>query len=75
MSNQFSLLILLLLFVSSTSAQSLLKGKVSDQEGNPLVGVNVFLHQNKTGTVSEEDGTYQLLYPRTLKCLRWNTPI
>ncbi len=69
MSNKFSLLILLLMLVSSTSAQSLLKGKVSDQGGNPLVGVNVYLHQNKTGTVSREDGTYQLSIPSNLKVL------
>jgi iron complex outermembrane receptor protein len=69
MSNQFSLLILLLLFVSSTSAQSLVKGKVSDQEGNPLIGVSVFLHQNKTGTVSQEDGSYRLPIPSNLKVI------
>ena len=69
MSNKFSLLILLLMVLSSTSAQSLLKGKVSDQEGTPLEGVNVFLHQNKTGTVSQEDGTYQLSIPSNLKVL------
>jgi iron complex outermembrane receptor protein len=69
MPNKLSSLILLLMVVSSTSAQSLLKGKVSDSEGNPLVGVNVFLYQNKTGTVSQQDGIYQISIPSNLKLL------
>jgi iron complex outermembrane receptor protein len=67
--HKFSLLLLLLLAVYSTSAQSLLKGTVSGEDGNPLAGVNVLLHQNKTGTVSREDGTYQLPLPSNLKVL------
>jgi iron complex outermembrane receptor protein len=69
MSNKILLFLLLLMAVHVTSAQTPLQGKVSDQEGNPIVGVNVFLHQNKTGTVSQEDGTYQLTVPSNLQVI------
>ncbi len=69
MYDKLSLLILLLMGVTHTSAQSLLAGKITDQDGNPLFGVNVLLHQNQTGTVSLEDGTYQLDIPNNLKVL------
>jgi iron complex outermembrane receptor protein len=57
------------MLISSISAQGLIKGKVYDQGGNPLVGVNVFMYQNKTGTVSQDDGSYQLAIPSNLKVL------
>ncbi len=65
----FLLLILLPMIFFNASAQGILKGKITDEEGNPLMGVSVFLHQNKTGTVSQEDGTYQLTIPSNLKLL------
>lgn len=66
---RLSLIVLLLLVASSISAQSFIKGKVSDQDGNPLMGVNVLLYQSKTGTTTQEDGTYQLSIPSNLSVL------
>lgn len=48
-------------------AQNLIKGKVVDQSGTPLIGVNVLLHQNLTGTTTQADGTYELVIPSYLK--------
>ena len=58
-----SLLMLLLIGSGSLFAQDFIKGKITSQDGDPLVGVSVFLHQNKTGTVSQQDGTYKLAVP------------
>jgi iron complex outermembrane receptor protein len=69
MLKRYTLLMLLLMIFCSISAQGLLKGKVYDQVGNPLVGVYVFLHQNKAGTISQDDGTYQLAIPANLRVL------
>lgn len=60
---------LLLMGSGNLFAQSLIKGKITNQYGDPLAGVNVFLHQNITGTASQEDGTYQLTKPSHLKVL------
>lgn len=37
-----------------------LKGLVSDEEGNPLVGAHVKVEGSKSGTVADADGTYTL---------------
>lgn len=67
MFNKFFTLILLLSINISISAQTLLKGKVSDSNGIVLTGVQVFLHQNKTGAVSDQEGNYELSIPSNLK--------
>jgi len=38
----------------------LLSGKVTDDEGNPLVGVTVFIPGTPFGTITEQDGLYSL---------------
>lgn len=60
-------LFILIIAGNDLFAQSLIKGKVVDQSGTPLIGVNVLLHQNLTGTTTQADGTYQLEVPSYLK--------
>jgi hypothetical protein len=69
MFKRFSLLTLLLMIVSSAYAQIQLKGVVRNQDGKPLEEVNVLLYENKTGTLTREDGAYQLFIPPNLKVL------
>ncbi len=69
MMNKFSLLAILLLMSSSLFAQSLLKGKVTDQSGQPIVGATVLIHQNQSGTITQADGSYQITLPSNLKSL------
>jgi TonB-linked SusC/RagA family outer membrane protein len=47
--------------VFNSYAQSLvIKGKVTDENGNPLPGVTVTLKQTQNRTVTNQDGTYSL---------------
>jgi iron complex outermembrane receptor protein len=50
-------------------AQNTVKGKISDQNSTPLIGVNVLLHQSQTGAISQHDGTYQLTIPSKLRVI------
>jgi len=63
------LLVILFLAGNDLYAQSLLKGKVTDTSGEPLVDVNVLLYQNLYGTTTQADGTYQLKIPSNLEVL------
>ena len=48
----------------STSVQKLeLKGKVTDEKGGPLPGVNIKLKGSNTGTITDGDGNYALTLP------------
>lgn len=69
MLKRVNLLIYILLVVFSAHSQTLVKGKIVDQDNNPLAGVNILLYQNQTGTVSKEDGTYQLTISPNLKVI------
>ncbi|MCK6691805.1 MAG: TonB-dependent receptor [Thermoanaerobaculia bacterium] len=51
-----------LLALSSLSAQNLLKGKVTDENGNGLAGVTIYERGTSNGTVSAWDGAYALRY-------------
>lgn len=59
--------VLLLLFftvcVFSLSAQKIVKGTVSDEAGDPLIGVNVIVKGSTAGTVTDVDGGYTLQVP------------
>lgn len=63
------LLLALLLTVTFTfdlSAQdndSVITGKVIDVNGDPIPGVNIFVQNTSTGTISEFDGNYTLSIP------------
>jgi iron complex outermembrane receptor protein len=69
MINKIFFFVLALLAAFSLNAQSLVKGRIIDQDGAPLGGVNILLYQNQTGTVSQDDGTYQLSIPSYLKVI------
>jgi len=60
------LLIILLLASNDLFAQNLLKGKVTDTSGEPLIGVTVMIHENESGTTTGADGSYQILLPANL---------
>ncbi len=69
MSNKFSLLAILLLVSSSLFAQSFLKGKVTDQSGQPIPGTSVMILQSQSGTITQADGSYRIELPGKLKNL------
>ena len=54
---------------SDLTAQKIIKGKVSTQQGEPISGANVLIHQNLTGTVSDAEGYYELTVPENLELL------
>jgi hypothetical protein len=41
-----------------TPVDKTVKGKVTDEKGQPLVGVNIVVKGTSTGTVSDTDGKY-----------------
>lgn len=47
-------------FYNITNAQNTISGKVSDQNGNPVVGANVFLSEQNKGTVTGHNGVYRI---------------
>ncbi len=42
------------------SAQTIIKGKVSDKKNNPLVGANIYFKGTYTGTTSDTNGFYSI---------------
>ena len=60
------LMILLNLMSVTIYAQSVLKGKVVDQDSLPLPGVNVILKNESYGTVTDVNGDFTLRTQRTL---------
>jgi iron complex outermembrane recepter protein len=60
------LFVILLIAGNDLFAQNLLKGKVTDTNGEPLVGVSVMIHENESGTSTQADGSYQLALPANL---------
>ncbi len=56
----FTLLFFLLL-CSTVHGQQKLNGTVKDSQGNPLNNVNVYLHESKSGTSTNNEGYYSLL--------------
>ena len=69
MPNKILILILVTFTGTYINGQNLVKGKITDQEGNTLADVNILLYQNQLGTVSGDDGTYQLSIPSKLKVI------
>lgn len=57
----FKLMLLLLLQLGMVNAQNLsVKGVVNDASGEPLIGVNVLLKGDTTGTITDMDGAFNL---------------
>ncbi|WP_308992726.1 TonB-dependent receptor [Mariniflexile litorale] len=53
--------ITLFIFLSVKSfSQSSVSGKITDEKGTPLVRVNIFLKEIKLGTVSNENGDFEI---------------
>lgn len=52
--------IFLLLFCVSAYAQTTIKGKVTDDSGQPLPGANIIIVGTSTGTMTDFDGNYTL---------------
>ncbi|VXB07090.1 TonB-dependent receptor [Flavobacterium sp. 9AF] len=50
----------LLFFTSIVSAQEEIKGKIVDENNQPLLGANVFWQNTATGTTSDIDGNFTL---------------
>ncbi|MEM1320810.1 MAG: SusC/RagA family TonB-linked outer membrane protein [Bacteroidota bacterium] len=48
------------LFLTSLSAQQLIKGQVSSEEEGPLIGVNVTIKGSSLGTTSDLDGNFEI---------------
>ena len=69
--NRIILSLVLAFFTMASSAQNpkpvTVKGKVVDEEGQPLVGATVYIEHSKTGTSTDDGGKYSLQM--------WNTPI
>jgi iron complex outermembrane receptor protein len=59
---QLFFLLFFLAAACSLSAQQVLKGKVTDENGEPLVGVTVLERGTTNGTITAPDGTYTLTY-------------
>lgn len=56
----YSLLFLLVFSMPKIMAQSSISGKISDENGMPLGGVNVILKETSQGSVSDFDGNYTI---------------
>ena len=59
-------------FSISAIAQSgnmTISGKITNQKGEAIPGVNIFIQNTTTGTISEFDGTYRLNIPDSTKNL------
>lgn len=59
-------LLFLMVFLGLTaigSAQRMIKGTITDNSGNPIIGANVVAKGTNVGTVTDVDGTYSLNVP------------
>ncbi|MFL1895219.1 TonB-dependent receptor [Aquimarina sp. 2-A2] len=57
---KLALLLPILFFVSTTIAQTTVSGNIKDQNGMPLIGVNVFLEGTTNGSMTDMDGNYTI---------------
>lgn len=67
MKRLISSLIFLFVCAGVISAQTTLKGRVTDNAGNPLPGVTVVIQGTTVGTYSDQDGAYSLAVPAANK--------
>jgi TonB-dependent SusC/RagA subfamily outer membrane receptor len=59
-------LVITIFFSSILHAQEedyVITGKVTGENGDPIPGVNIFVKNTSTGTISEFDGTYRITVP------------
>jgi TonB-dependent SusC/RagA subfamily outer membrane receptor len=55
--------LLALMACTFSYAQSQVTGKVSDEGGAPIPGVNIIVKNTQTGTVTDENGDYSIIVP------------
>jgi TonB-dependent starch-binding outer membrane protein SusC len=60
MKKYFTLILATFVLAGYAQAQSTLKGKVSDEKGEALIGVSVYIKGTSIGTSTDVDGAYQL---------------
>jgi TonB-linked SusC/RagA family outer membrane protein len=53
----------LLLWCGTVAAQVTVKGTLTDDRGETLIGANILVKNSTTGTITEIDGTYELTVP------------
>ncbi|MGL1885137.1 MAG: TonB-dependent receptor [Reichenbachiella sp.] len=58
-----TIFLICVLWQMSASAQHIIKGKVTDDTGESLPGVNILLKGSTTGTITDVDGNYNLEIP------------
>lgn len=63
MKKLYLLLACICLFAFSANAQKVVKGKVTDAAGEPLVAVNIGVKGTSSGTISDVNGNYSLSVP------------
>lgn len=60
---KFNLLLILMSIVATSFSQEVgVKGKITDNEGNPLVGASVVVKGTAKGTIADIDGNYTLSF-------------
>ena len=58
--NYYQILVLLFLVTNATAQEMTISGNVTDTEGMPLPGVNVFIEGTAIGTLTDFDGNYEI---------------
>lgn len=58
-----------LLGIASLFAQRTIRGTVTDQAGEPLIGASILVKGTTSGTVTDVDGTYSLTIPENAQTL------
>ncbi|MGQ1945955.1 DUF5686 and carboxypeptidase regulatory-like domain-containing protein [Geofilum sp. OHC36d9] len=53
----------LLLLVSTMTQGAVLHGTITDKEKNPIPGVSLFIRELRTGTISNNEGNYEITLP------------
>jgi iron complex outermembrane receptor protein len=56
------LLLVLVLYANMLSAQNVLKGKVTDEQNQPILGVSIIEKGTTNGVYSDPDGNYSIKY-------------
>lgn len=54
------IIFLILVINSQLDAQNIISGKITNQDKKPLVGTTIFIPEMNKGTVSKEDGTFEI---------------
>lgn len=64
------MVLMLFAFVIQAAAQNrTISGKITDEKGNPMVGVSVATPDGKAGTQTDKDGKYEITVPAAAKAL------